>query len=116
MKVVNVGKFPEGTEYRYGELEPLSSWDLEELAKHPITHAWYWYAAGSYEGTGQLLVRFDNGKWGLMSMNHCSCYGPLNNFDSYDTFDSLNEIAARSTPDAYREVSDLIDAARAELG
>ncbi len=52
-------------------------YDLDKLAGADIVV--YWYGAGSYEGSGQLVARKD-GLWFYESLSHCSCYGPPENF------------------------------------
>ena len=52
---------------------------LQTLRDLGVTDAWYWYRYGSYEGEGDLIVIDGQGLWGIYSMAHCSCYGPLEN-------------------------------------
>ena len=78
MKIYNYAKFPEGFDYNYGDICDFDTWDLERLKD--FDEVYYWYATGSYEGSGHLIGLL-KGKWYMHDCGHCSCYGPLGHFD-----------------------------------
>jgi hypothetical protein len=57
--------------------ENFADYEINELKKSNVTHIWYWYTTGSYEGAGRAVILLKNGKWKLLNLGHCSCYGPL---------------------------------------
>ncbi|MCI0560087.1 MAG: hypothetical protein MN733_16480 [Nitrososphaera sp.] len=36
----------------------------------------YSYAPGSHDGSGWALIYWDDGKWSVHNMSHCSCHDP----------------------------------------
>ena len=67
--------------------------DEYELEKIPEEVEWikYWYAQGSYDGSGMMILKTKDGYY-LYDMSHCSCYGPLDHLEltrSYDTIEDL---------------------------
>ncbi|MGL5582996.1 MAG: hypothetical protein ACRDCE_18865 [Cetobacterium sp.] len=40
-----------------------------------------WYGYGSYEGSGEALIVFNDGTLSLENLGHCSCYGPWDNVE-----------------------------------
>ncbi len=65
MKVYNVGH------------EELDEYDLEYLDKEAYEYLIYNYESGDYEGDGAAVLKDKNGKFILIDLGHCSCYGPL---------------------------------------
>lgn len=51
-------------------------YELDELTTD-ITFVVYWYEQGSYDGSGMLFGRYDNGDIAFKDLGHCSCYGPM---------------------------------------
>lgn len=47
-----------------------------QVVKNAFDKAWYWYARGAYEGTGEMVGERD-GRWFYYDMGHCSCHGPV---------------------------------------
>lgn len=76
MIIHNLNQFPAELDYKYGSISELDSYDMEALDKYDADEVWYWYACGSYEGSGQMLIRKGD-LYGIHDMGHCSCYGPL---------------------------------------
>lgn len=109
----NYGKFPEGYEYTYGDITKLDKWDIEYLQKLGIEEAWYWYATGSYEGSGQVLMRKGD-EFDVHDMGHCSCYGPLEHASFTGAYSSLKEIQQKCSPEAYKEIAPLVDMAKSQ--
>lgn len=65
MKIYNVGK------------DSLNKYDLEYLDKEAYEYLIYNYEAGDYQGDGAAVLKDNNGKFILIDLGHCSCYGPL---------------------------------------
>lgn len=65
MKIYNVGH------------EELDDYDLEYLDKEAYEYLIYNYHYEEYEGDGVALLKDNNGKFMLIYLGHCSCYGPL---------------------------------------
>ena len=64
--------------YQYGDSCSIDNYDIERIEKLNIDEIWYWYEQGSYEGSGQMLMRRGD-QFDLHDMGHCSCYGPTDN-------------------------------------
>lgn len=65
MKIYNVGK------------DSLDEYDLEYLDEEAYEYLIYNYEVGDYEGDGAAVLKDNNGKFILIDLDHCSCYGPL---------------------------------------
>ena len=50
-------------------------WEIAELEKLGVSHVWYHYENGEYDGSGMAAVRFLDGRWMIHDMGHCSCNG-----------------------------------------
>lgn len=91
-------------------------WEMDKiksLESEPDA-VFYWYVSGCYEGSGFLLATKD-GKWCEVSLSHCSCYGPLENFPSSISeykISSLKEVLNNATEDYASDVRPLIELAR----
>jgi hypothetical protein len=109
VKLVNVGKYPDGYEYPYGDIEAFDEYDSRALEERGVQEAYYWYANGGYEGTGWILYKQAD-KWGLSSLGHCSCNSPLDDLD-VARFESLDDLLV--SDEARSEIADLVKAARA---
>lgn len=72
----NINKLPEGCIYQHGSLTGLDEYDEKELRSVGVDEAWFWYAQGSYEGSGQILMR-NGDQFATHDMGHCSCYKPI---------------------------------------
>ena len=76
-KIHNLNKFPKGMTNSYCDISSLDTeYDIKAINDLGVDEVWYWYASGSYEGQGQILMRKDD-KYDIHDMGHCSCYGPL---------------------------------------
>ena len=111
MQIHNYGKFPEGYDNSYCDISALDVRDIEALQKLDVDEAWYWYASGSYEGSGQILMRKGD-KYDIHDMGHCSCYGPTENATFGGTYPSLDEIQQKCSAEAYKEIAPLVEMAR----
>ena len=69
MKIYNVGR------------DSLNEYDLEYLDKEAYEYLIYNYEVGYYDGSGVAVLKDNNGKFILMDLGHCSCYGPLEERD-----------------------------------
>lgn len=65
MKIYNVGR------------DSLDKYDLEYLDKEIYEYLIYNYEVGYYDGDGAAVLKDKNGKFILIDLGHCSCYGPL---------------------------------------
>ena len=108
----NLG-LPEGQKKEYcNEEGGLASYDIDHLEKFGIEEAWYWYALGSYEGTGMLLMRIGD-LYYLESLSHCSCNSPVH-FYKLDRGKSLEDLE-RDGSEEYRNAwATLLAKARGE--
>ncbi len=61
----------------YGECEELSEYDIKDIPEG-VEEFWYWYNTAPYEGYGHCIFRIGN-RWQEWGLDHCSCYGPLEN-------------------------------------
>ncbi len=59
----------------YEKISEFSNWDKENIYKLNLDIAFYWYASGSSEGSGYLLMKKGD-EWYLHNCGHCSCHGP----------------------------------------
>jgi hypothetical protein len=101
---------PEG-EYYYAKggedaLDPDSDYGLRRAEEAGVDVIVYSYGSGSYEGHGNALLRKD-GMWALENLNHCSCYGPLDEIP--DKFEPLGSLLARMSSELLDEVQPLVD-------
>ena len=109
MIVHDYGKFPDNLEYRNGEISELSDYELEELEKRlDLDEVWYWYASGSYEGMGEILMRKGD-LYDIHDASHCSCYGPTEHADFNGV--PLEKLTEGFTEERWNEVKCLIDLA-----
>ena len=65
MKIYNVG------------LDSISKYDLEKLDEESYEYFIYNYRDFGYDGDGAAVLKDKNGKFILIDLGHCSCYGPL---------------------------------------
>jgi hypothetical protein len=108
MKINNLKAFPENYGYRYGELGELSNWEIDNLNHFGFDEIWYYYAYGSYEGNGMMLMKKGN-LYDAHNMGHCSCYGPLENINFSGK--SLEDLKASYSAEGFKEWSNLYEAA-----
>lgn len=88
-------------------------YDLKDVYALNLDRAWYWYAQGSYEGDGAMLM-LKEGKWSTESLSHCSCYGPTDGISFSDPSASLGELEKSGTEEWLKDYAPLIEAARGE--
>lgn len=65
MKIYNVG------------VDSLGEYDFERLDEESYKYFIYNYRDFGYDGSGAAVLKDDNGKFTLVNLGHCSCYGPL---------------------------------------
>ena len=65
MKIYNVGK------------DSLDEYDFEYLDEKAYEYLIYNYEIGCWEGDGTAVLKDNNGKFILIGLGHCSCFGPL---------------------------------------
>jgi hypothetical protein len=108
----NYNNFPEHITYKIGEIGELSDWEFKELEKLGVEEIWYWYACGSYEGIGQILMRSGN-LYDIHDAGHCSCYGPTERADFKGV--PFEELTDGFTKELLNEVKCLIDMANDQI-
>lgn len=69
MKIYNVGH------------EELDEYDFEYLDEGAYEYFIYNYHYECYEGEGAAVLKGKNGKFTLIGLGHCSCFGPLEERD-----------------------------------
>lgn len=69
MKIYNVGK------------DALDGYDLEYLDKEAYEYLVYNYKISPWEGDGAAVLKDNDGKFILIDLGHCSCFGPLEERD-----------------------------------
>ena len=57
--------------------EELDDDDLQYLDKEAYEYLIYSYEAAYYGGSGAAVLKDNNGKFILINLGHCSCFGPL---------------------------------------
>lgn len=106
MKVIcinkKIGQSTDPDHRPYGEETELEDYELKYI-KDFADLIIYSYFTEPYEGSGNALIRNKDGTWAHTSLSHCSCYGPLENFDSrwYNTLDDLKR---NSTADLLQDI------------
>lgn len=110
MKITNLNKFPENYSYHYGSLCSFEEYELRKLEELNLDEIWYWYAQGSYEGMGCLLMRRGD-NYDMNDLSHCSCCGPTDRVDFKDG-KSLEELEASFSTEYLREYKELIELAK----
>jgi len=109
MKVINVEQKPEN--YGYCDIAALSDYEIERAEESGADLLIYWYASGSYEGSGEALLRKD-GLWIYENLGHCSCYGPFDTTPSFDGAQTLDALEARMTDELKGQCAELFKRAR----
>ncbi len=74
-EIHNINKIPDGVSYSSSDLSEFEEYDLKNVYSENIDEIWYWYTTGSYEGSGQILMRKGD-LYDTHDCGHCSCYGP----------------------------------------
>jgi hypothetical protein len=68
--------------------DELAEWDLEKISRleeqlpYKVKELIYSYYIRGYEAEGCAVYSDSNDKWHIISMNHCSCFGPLEDLKS----------------------------------
>jgi hypothetical protein len=78
---------------------------------------WYYYTYRDWEGSGNLLAIDKAGNYYLHNMGHCSCNGPVENFDETlrDPFKTIEEVRNRCSQGYIGEIEPLLQAAMVSL-
>lgn len=105
MIIHNLNKFPKNYEYKYGDLEELGEYEIENIKKLPVDEVWYWYASAPYEGSGQMLMRKDE-LYDIAELSHCSCYGPTDDL-SFEG-ETLTTLKKYYTTEKYNQFEELL--------
>lgn len=111
LKLYDLNYIPDGLNYGGYDISELSDYEVQKLIDFGVERAWYWYAQGSYEGSGQILMLKD-GLYYLHDMGHCSCYGPVEDLELKNGTD-LKTIEAACSKEYLKSVLPLIKKARA---
>ena len=107
MKINNLKSYPENYGYSYGELGDLDNWEIDGLDSE-FDEIWYFYAYGSYEGNGMMLIKKGE-LYDVHNMGHCSCYGPTDHINFSGK--SLEQLKASYSAEGFKEWSNLYEAA-----
>ena len=112
MKVVGLGKVPEGCGSRHYDYEELNEFCLERAENGGAQEIYYWYGIGNWEGNGQALVK-NSTQWMVVDLSHCSCYGPFDEFEfgiGGRIFESLKDISedVKDNEDLKKNIEPLI--------
>ena len=78
-----------------------------------ISKIYYWYATGSYEGSGKMLCK--KGKiWYMHDMGHCSCYTGIEYLDLSPNkgYSSLKELKSKCTDELFKQIEPLFNKAK----
>lgn len=113
MEVFKYNAFPPGHDNRYESIDELSEFDLDKLRAKDVKKVWYWYAYGSYEGSGKMLM-CKGQMWYTHDLNHCSCYGPIEEDDLTfnDGWKTLAALEKSHTKEAFEDIAPLVEMAR----
>lgn len=84
----------------------LSSYDLENIPDN-IIEIWYSYECYTYDGGGVAILKDINGLFYCTKLDHCSCYGPLDNLTLSDGKE-LDKLLLGFTKEAESEYLPLI--------
>ena len=81
------------------------SLDEYERKQVPESYEWvvYSYESGCYEGSGTAIGFNADAKLILVSLGHCSCYGPMEDFGGHEIDPSIldsDEVGYDEIPDA----------------
>jgi hypothetical protein len=94
--------------YNHSSQEDLSKYSLDELRRTKAEAVFYWYIRCSYEGSGQLLLLKDR-KWYLHSMEHCSCFSPIERIDMTTPIaETLAGVRKQCSAEYWKEVEPLV--------
>jgi len=93
-------------DYKYLSPSDLTNSELDDIVLLGIDECWYWYWAGNYEGSGQILMRKGE-LYDIDSLGHCSCYGPTEKL----SFNGKKLEEIQMSEDLKKEVSPLIEIA-----
>lgn len=92
--------------------QKFEDYELENLYKLNVDEIWYHYFTGSYEGSGQIILKKGD-KFYQHDCSHCSCYGPTENISLNKGFDSLDELLANCSEGYKSEgLRELVDFAK----
>jgi hypothetical protein len=80
MRIYNVGT------------DELSDWDFNEVSQDKYKWIVYWYENGGYDGNGEAVaLGKDDDKLYCKNLGHCSCYGPMDSWETGCTMMSVDE-------------------------
>lgn len=111
MKLININQFPKNYNYVYGDLCELDEYDRDRLKKDKVDIFVYWYASGSYEGSGKAIFCVGN-KWFYHDLGHCSCYGPIENISYSNPKDTVQELYDNCSDELKKELKPVYDRAK----
>lgn len=96
-------------------ISSLGASELDELNRHSAEVAFYWYGAGSYEGSGRLIFMKDE-EWHLVDLGHCSCYGPDERIRDYTGtgYSSFEDLEKACSHEYYKSVLPLLELAKSK--
>jgi|ERR1035437_4411368 hypothetical protein len=104
------------SEYNHSDDSELNDREIDFIESLGVVELWYWYKQGDYEGSGNALALGDNGLYYVESLSHCSCYGPVENFQLTDPYPSLEAILNSGSADYLSNIMPLLKAASGSEG
>ena len=79
MRVYNVGP------------DQLKDYDLAYVKEDGYEWLIYWYEEGYYDGSGEAVALRKDGQLVIKNLGHCSCYGPMEDWETGATIVSVGE-------------------------
>lgn len=73
----------------------------------------YNYQTAPYEGSGVSIHKKD-GKYYQSNLGHCSCYGPTENLEEKEGYDSIESLLKNCSKNLINEIQPLLDVIKAE--
>ena len=82
--------------------------DTDEFASFP-GEAWFYYETSGYDGRGYMIYT-DGHKWDYELLGHCSCNGPLENFDPVDVrYVSIKDLLEHCTEELQKDLHSIVE-------
>ena len=99
----------------YCDSDNIEAVYLEKFEEIDFDECWYWYLEGCYCGVGHILFR-SGYEYRLYEINHCSCYGPIENINNeLDDYENIPELFDSISDDLFDQLRCLFDAAGISL-
>jgi len=89
--------------------DELQDDELAQLESQDVVEVWYNYEKAPYEGSGYAVVKFEDGTFDVVSLSHCSCYGPTDNWSRGKTYSTLADF--KGSQEYFGDIDDVCKAA-----